>query len=255
MTDGDQPGPAENPPPDELPDAGLTEAGHEPDDDAGPRHHPGGGRSYGLARAGFIEYDRVVFFSDAIFAIAITLLAVELRLPLAALSTGKAGLFAGGVGNSLLGFAISFAVIALFWLGHHGVFRYIVALDRPLIALNLLFLGAVAFLPYPTRVLATFGDRPSVVNFYAVCAAAAGLAELAIWVYATAHPELVDPAAQSVRTFFTLRIARVPLVFVLSIPVAVVAPRLAQYLWILILVLGLVINRLTPRPRRSARTS
>ncbi len=252
MTDGTQPGPGDGRPAAEVPDAGITETEHEPGDEAGGRHRPGGrrgSRTYSLARTGFIEYDRVVFFSDAIFAIAITLLAVELRRPPAGVATGKAGLFTSGVGNSLLGFAISFAVIGLFWLGHHGLFRYIVALDRPLIALNLLFLGTIAFLPYPTQVLADYGNRPSVVIFYAACAGVAGLAEGAIWVYAAARPELVDPSTQSVRLLFTLRVARIPFVFAISIPVALVSPRLAQYVWILILVFGLAINRFVPAPQ------
>ena len=255
MTDGTQPGPGEGQPPAEIPDAGMTRTGHEPEGGTGERHHPGGragSRTYSLARSGFIEYDRVLFFSDAIFAIAITLLAVELRRPPAGVGTGKAGLFTGGVGNSLLGFGISFAVIGLFWLGHHGLFRYIVALDRPLIGLNLLFLGTIAFLPYPTQVLADYGDRPSVVIFYAACAGVAGLAEGAIWVYAAARPELVDPSAQSVRLLFTLRVARIPVVFAISIPVALVSPNLAQYTWILILVFGLAINRFVPSPQPGA---
>jgi TMEM175 potassium channel family protein len=257
MTDGEQPGPGEFRAPAETPDAGLTETENAPENDSGERHHPGGRRGdrlYSLARAGFIEFDRVVFFSDAIFAIAITLLAVELRHPLAAVSTGKASLFAGGVANSLIGFGISFAVIGLFWLGHHGLFRFIVALDRPLIGLNLFFLGTIAFLPYPTFVLANYGNRPSVVIFYAACAGVAGLAEGAIWVYATARPDLVDPSAQSIKLLFTLRVMRIPAVFAISIPVALASPRLAQYLWILILISGRVINRLMPQPP-PARTS
>lgn len=249
MTDGTQPGPRDGQPSAEVPDAGMTETGHQPGGGARERHRPGGRRgrrAYSLARTGFIEYDRVVFFSDAIFAIAITLLAVELRHPPPGVATGKAGLFASGVGDSLLGFAISFAVIGLFWLGHHGLFRYIVALDRPLIGLNLLFLGTIAFLPYPTQVLANYGNRASVVIFYAVCAGVAGLAEGAIWVYAAARPDLVDPSAQSVRLLYTLRVARIPVVFAISIPVALVSPNLAQYVWILILVLGRVIDRLVP---------
>ncbi|MGI9004616.1 MAG: TMEM175 family protein [Streptosporangiaceae bacterium] len=178
MTDGEQPGPEENRAPAEVPDTGLTEAGPEPQQGGQERRHRPGGRrgasTYSLARAGFIEYDRVVFFSDAVFAIAITLLAVELRHPLSGVRTGTRSLFDGGVGNSLLGFAISFAVIGLFWLGHHGLFRYIVALDRPLIGLNLVFLGTIAFLPYPTLVLADYGNRPPVVLFYAASAAVAG---------------------------------------------------------------------------------
>lgn len=251
MTDGEQPGPDEFRAPAEMPDAGLTETAHEPENGPGERHHPGGrdgDRIYSLARAGFIEFDRVVFFSDAIFAIAITLLAVELRHPLAAVSTGQASLFAGGVSNSLFGFGISFAVIGLFWLGHHGLFRYIVALDRPLIGLNLIFLGTIAFLPYPTFVLANYGNRASVVIFYAVCAGVAGLAEGAVWVYASARPELVDPSAQSIRLLFTLRVMRIPAVFAISIPVALASPRIAQFLWILILISGRVINRVMAQP-------
>jgi TMEM175 potassium channel family protein len=257
MTDGEQPWPGGSTPPAERADAGLTETDPEPEG-AAERHQPGGrgGSSvYSLARAGFIEYDRVLFFSDAIFAIAITLLAVELRHPLAGVSTGQAGLFAGGVASSLIGFGISFAVIGLFWLGHHGLFRYIVALDRPLIGLNLFFLGTIAFLPYPTQVLANYGSRPSVVVFYAVCAGVAGLAEGAIWIYATARPELVDPSAQSVRLLFTLRVIRVPVVFAISIPVTLASPRLAQYVWILTLVSGRLINRFVPAGRPPARTS
>src|SRR5881394_3332137 len=71
-----------------------------------------------LSVAGNLEYDRVLFFSDAVFAIAITLL-----------------------------------VIGLFWMGHDRLFRYITALDRQIIFLNLLFLGTIAFLPYPTALL------------------------------------------------------------------------------------------------------
>ncbi|MGI9004617.1 MAG: hypothetical protein ACR2FU_00160 [Streptosporangiaceae bacterium] len=56
----------------------------------------------------------------------------------------------------------------------------------------------------------------------------------------------MDPSAYPVRLLITLRVARIPLVFLISIPVALVSPRLAQYLWILILVLGLLINRFAP---------
>ena len=78
---------------------------------------------YPLARSGFMEYDRVLFFSDAVFAIAITLLAVTLHVP----ETLGHGLRAGRALHealpSIVGFWISFAVIGLFWLGHHGIFR------------------------------------------------------------------------------------------------------------------------------------
>jgi uncharacterized membrane protein len=206
---------------------------------------------YPLARSGYMEYDRVLFFSDAVFAIAITLLAITLRVPEAlghGLPTGKA---LHDAAPSILGFWISFAVIALFWIGHHGIFRYITALDRPLIALNLLFLGVIAFLPYPTEVLSKSDDAAAIV-FYALCASAAGIAEEAIWLYATLRPiGLTVPEVGRVRLLYALRIARVPAVFLLSIPFALIWQGKAQYIWILIWVFGVAINRFAPLRRTS----
>jgi Endosomal/lysosomal potassium channel TMEM175 len=59
----------------------------------------------------------------------------------------------------MAGFAFSFTVIGLFWIGHHELFRPIKALDRSLILLNLLFLGCIAFLPYPTSLLSAAADQ------------------------------------------------------------------------------------------------
>lgn len=204
------------------------------------RRRPAG--RHPLARSGFLEYDRIVFFSDAVFAIAITLLAVNLRVP----DTGHIG-SAHELGKAIpgiFGFAISFAVIAFFWVGHHATFRYITAIDRPLIALNLVLLGTIAFLPYPTEVLSASSAQPAAVVFYAACCALAGLAQAAVWVYATRSPaKLTDPSAESLRTLYLLRILRIPAVFLLSIPVAVVAPKMAPYIWLLIWVSGAVLNR------------
>jgi uncharacterized membrane protein len=208
----------------------------------GTRHAAGRRRAastWPLARSGFLEYDRVLFFSDAVFAIAITLLAFN--LPKSSFHNAVPGLF---------GFGISFVVIGLFWLGHHAIFRYITAFDRRLISINLLFLGFIALLPYPTRLLNAPGVHPhyAAVVFYAACAAAAGLGEGAIWLYATrAGSGLADRSAAAVRMHFALRIARVPAVFLLSIPIAFVTPENTPYIWILIIVAGIVINRFAPQ--------
>ena len=198
-----------------------------------------------LVRSGFLEYDRVIFFSDAVFAIAITLLAVNLRVP----EHGQihAGKVLSAAEPEIRGFAISFVVIAFFWVGHHQVFRYITALDRQLIALNLLFLGTIAFLPYPTDLLSSVPSSQSgAVIFYAACGALAGLVEAAIWLYASSRKNLTSPDIAEVKTFFLLRILRVPVVFLLSIPIAIFAPVYALYFWILIWISALVINHYAP---------
>ena len=115
----------------------------EPPAESPPRVDP-------LSRAGHLEYDRVLFFSDAIFAIAITLLVLDIRVPGFTDNPAKEIVKAK---ENILSFAISFVVIGVFWMGHHSISRYIAAFDRRLIALNLLFLGVIAFLPFPTGLL------------------------------------------------------------------------------------------------------
>jgi uncharacterized membrane protein len=143
------------------------------------------------------------------------------------------------------GFAYSFAPIGLFWLAHHGLFRYIKGLDRPLVLLNLLFLGTIAFVPYPTALLSAAGDQVPATVFYAASLATVGLAEAAVWLYAIRIRELAMPRlSPAMRRWVLLRILRTPVIFLLSIPVAVIRPNLAKYLWLLIFVGGLVLRRL-----------
>ncbi len=196
-----------------------------------------------LSIAGNLEYDRVLFFSDAVMAIAITLLVVDLRVPDIVESA------AHQLGNSLhkiIGFAISFLVIGLFWMGHHRLFRYITALDRPIIFLNLLFLGTIAFLPYPTALLFASSTREvAPVVFYASCVAGAGLMELAVWLYAIRAKDLVPASVSpSLRRAETAQILPVPVVFGLSIPVAFAAPSVAPFTWILLVPIGRVVPRI-----------
>jgi TMEM175 potassium channel family protein len=205
----------------------------------GPRQRPGLGL---LVRAGHLEYDRVLFFSDAIFAIAITLLVVEIRVP----GVEEAGHQLRSALPNIYSFAISFAVIGLFWMGHHSLFRYIVVLDRPLITINLAFLGTIAFLPYPTALLGQGHGGPSAVAviFYSACMAAAGLGELMIWVYAANVKDLLTPGtSRATRRYLTLRLIRVPAVFLVAIPVALLSPSLGAYCWILIAPAGILTNR------------
>jgi len=158
-----------------------------------------------LARGGEIEYDRILFFSDAVFAIAVTLLIVDLRVPdIPHLQSGRQ---VRHTIPQMGGFAYSFAAVGLFWLAHHGLFRYIKGVDRPLVLLNLLFLGTIAFVPYPTALLSAAGDQVPATVFYAASLAAVGLAEAAVWLYAIRIRELALPGVSpAVRRFVLLRI-------------------------------------------------
>jgi len=221
----------------------MTDGGEPPAGAAGPQL---GGDSAAqrarralnpLAIAGNLEYDRVLFFSDAVIAIAITLLVVDLRVP-DVVFNARHQLAADK--QRLLSFGISFVVIGLFWVGHHHLFRYITALDRRLILLNLLFLGTIVFLPYPTALLsATRGDQVASTVFYAACVAATGLMELVIWLYAIRTDGLVPASVSPARRRYeTTRLLPVPLVFALSIPVAFAVPVAALFSWLLLVPIG-----------------
>ncbi len=148
----------------------------------------------------------------------------------------------------MFAFGISFVVIGLFWMGHHSLCRYIAAFDRALIGINLLFLGIIAFLPYPTGLLSGTNGRLAwaATVFYAACIAAAGLAELAIWRYAIGKDLLRPEAPPMLRREVSLRLLVAPVVFLLSIPMAFYSPNLATYCWLVILAANGLLSRWRP---------
>jgi uncharacterized membrane protein len=105
---------------------------------------------------------RVEAFSDGVFAIAITLLVLEIRLPTGAIRSGAA-LWSdlAGLWPSYFGYALSFLVIGVMWINHHALFEYIRGVNRQLLVANLLLLMGVGFLPFPTVVLAEHLADPS----------------------------------------------------------------------------------------------
>src|SRR5919108_1729971 len=94
---------------------------------------------------------RLEAFSDGVFAIAITLLVLEIRLP-----EGEGPLWnvLGELWPSYLAYVLSFVTIGIMWANHHAIFRLIARASHGLIVANLFLLMTIAFLPFPTGVLA-----------------------------------------------------------------------------------------------------
>ena len=194
----------------------------------------------GMARETYEDeqgLERIIFFSDAVFAIAITLLALEIRLPALPEAAGNAALLAalGSLGTRYLSYLISFLAIGLMWLAHHRTFRAVRRYDERLMLLNLLFLLCIGFLPFPTAVIGEFGNTVGTI-FYAAAMAVAGLVFSLMWWYANADGRLVErplPPAESRQ--IRLRVLWSPLVFLLSIPLAFWSPDGAKFSWLLIM--------------------
>jgi len=104
------------------------------------------------------ETARVEAFSDGVFAIAITLLILEIRVPQP--SAGPLGPQLARQWPSYLSFFISFAFIGIMWINHHRLFTHIRRSDNTLLLLNLLLLLGITFVPFPTSVLAAHLGHP-----------------------------------------------------------------------------------------------
>jgi uncharacterized membrane protein len=193
------------------------------------------------------ELDRIVFFSDAVFAIAITLLVLDIRVP-DGLSAAELPAEVLGLWPKYLGYAISFLVLAIYWQAHHRVFKPIRGYDGTLVWLNFLFLMAVAFLPFPTSLLGEYGGQRVSVAVYAANAAVASVLLSAISWHAIRRQRLVaDDFDEEEARLRWLQGLAVPAVFLASIGVSFFSPMAAMYSWLLLAVSDPIVRRLRSR--------
>jgi uncharacterized membrane protein len=186
------------------------------------------------------DVERLVFFSDAVFAIAITLLVIDLGVPDrlpddAALREALVELL-----PSLFSFFLSFAVIALYWLSHHRLVRVLERSHPLLIGLNFVLLGSIAFLPFASGVLGHHGNLPTAIILYAgtnvVASLAVTLMRVVAWRWHLLQANVNLPAfrRRTVYPAFTV------VVFAASMVIATVSPGLAMQSWILVFATVLV---------------
>jgi uncharacterized membrane protein len=144
------------------------------------------------------ENIRIEFFSDAVFAIAITLLILEIKVPMmqgadASINLGTTLL---ELYPSYFGYVFSFLMIGIYWANHYRMFKLYRRSDDVFLLLNIFFLMCVAFLPFPTAVLAEYLTHPEqrqpAITFYTFGLFLPALAWLLMWLYASGKHRLVD---------------------------------------------------------------
>ena len=182
-----------------------------------------------------VEFNRIVAFSDGVFAIAITLLVLGLLIPehlhdlLEALTDQW---------TDLLAFAISFAVIGRFWLMHHRFFAALDRFDGTLMVLNLVYLACVTLVPFTSQVLGDYSEETAAVVLYALNLILVSLVFQGQLAYAYRR-DLMRPEARAYERRYTgpanFLMAGV---FALSIPVAFASTEAAEAMWLLLFVSG-----------------
>jgi len=130
--------------------------------------------------------ERLLLFSDGVFAIAITLLVIEIRVPAAGPDPGEAALGAALLAllPQLIGFVVSFFLIGQTWIEHHRIGRHLAAVDVGTLWWNLLLLFFVAFMPFSTALLSEHIASRIAVTVYALSFAGLGLAKAGLWRHA-----------------------------------------------------------------------
>jgi uncharacterized membrane protein len=138
--------------------------------------------------------DRLEAFSDGVFAIAITLLVLDIAIP-----DPSGGSLAHALAEQwpvYAAYVVSFATIGIIWINHHAVMAHLIRADRCVLLLNLLLLGWVSLIPWPTSLTAEYmrvggNDERVAAIVYAGVMAGMGLTFGAMWRYVTTRRRLV----------------------------------------------------------------
>jgi uncharacterized membrane protein len=192
-------------------------------------------------------YERLVLFSDAVFAIAATLLVIDLRPPTASSAAYEVALrdYLSDPGP-FIATAIGFLVVGSYWASHRRVFELIHDANGALVWANLAFLFFVAVQPFLTAAMAEHSPNETSVLLYTYGQVAAGAAQGALWWVAVHHRELLTEHATAARIrYVSLTLLRAPVVFALSIPVTIfVGPSVGMASWGLMVLLAILMSRL-----------
>jgi uncharacterized membrane protein len=188
---------------------------------------------------------RLESLSDSVFAVAMTLLVFDLHLPPADLVTGFGRYFTSRWPH-YAGFALSFAMIAMIWVEHHWIFHQLRKVDNVLVGLNMLLLGLVVLLPFPTATLASYlkghpHDEHLAIAAYALTFVAIAVVLAGMWLWASRRERLTDPdlTPRDVRILST-RVLLSPVVYLVGFLVSlatdvgglvIVTMGALSYLW------------------------
>jgi uncharacterized membrane protein len=192
---------------------------------------------------------RIEALSDGVFAVAMTLLIIDVRVPqlpghpsFSELASAVLALW-----PHFDVYAVSFLIVGLYWVSHHLLFDLIRRSDRGLMWINMIFLLFVVVIPFSTALLGRYLDNRFAILFYGTNLILVGLALQILWTYATTHHRLVEEKleAQTIR-LGTVRLMAVPAIGALSMAITVASIPIGMTVYVVLLVLYSWPARWTP---------
>lgn len=191
-----------------------------------------------------LEFARFANLSDAVFAIAMTLLVVTVGEP--TVSAARISSELKGLLPQIFAFFLTFAVISRYWLAHHEFVSFLTGVNERLQRSNLVYLALVAFLPFTTGLLGDYNAVPLVVTVYALNVAAISSMETVMFVVAHRTGLVERPLPPDVYRYAVIESLVPVAVFLLSIPLAYVHHYLAYGCWASLLIIEPVMSRFRP---------
>jgi uncharacterized membrane protein len=190
-----------------------------------------------------IAFNRVVAFTDGVFAIAITLLVLALEIPGDASEVGAELLEQR---HDFFAYLLSFAVLGRLWMSHHRFFAGLGRFDGPLMGLNLVYLAGIALVPFTSEVLGEYGNQPLAAVVYAANLAVVSGTFYAQIVYAFRKKLMREEVLPFERRYAGPASFIVTALFLVSIPVAFLSTTAAIVIWIASFAFGRrAVDRLT----------
>ncbi len=186
--------------------------------------------------------ERVIGFSDAVFAFAATLLVLKIDLPPLSseqLSSARLTTELFNLWPSYFANIISFLIIAYYWLTHHAIFSLIRKMNSAVIWLNIIFLIFLSFLPFPVDLFGSYSNSDIIVAFYCFSLSLTGLMLASIWFYALTKKLTNQNLTSKEINYYSLRFLLTPAVFALSVPVSFIDPMLSKLCWVFV-ILGII---------------
>ncbi len=192
-----------------------------------------------------LQLERIVFFSDAVFAIAITLLIIEIKVPHLEHDASDHDFWIALLRETpkIIGFLFSFFVIGAYWVGHHQIYGYIKKWNNGLIWRNVMFLAAIAFIPFSTAFFSEYPSRFVPLFLYALSFSIAGFLETWQWRYAVKKQLIDETLSAAAIKQHTLHYSILPLVGVTAILIGFITPLLSGFAFWLIPISQRVIKR------------
>lgn len=181
------------------------------------------------------DLSRILAFTDGVFAIAITLLVLQIEVPGGLTTNGDLVNELGDLLPDFFAFAISFAVIGLYWINHHRLMRMVREYDRGLMGMTMLYLAWVVLLPFSSQLIGEYGnDVPLAAVFYIVNLALIGLSQ-ALMIRVIVKHKLGDPdyewdLALSLKSSYF-----VTAIFFLTAPIGLLIGGWTPLLWFLLM--------------------